>query len=311
MTRGYLLLETTDSSLRILLLVQLYTAIYLRGDLFDTGQGGRPLMWVDRELAQRHIRQWFQRPNLVCSVQADQVIYRCPIGLSLASKLPQPAPDIVRQVADCMLAATVDPASSAIAPPDQTLHRAVIKLVTTDAGWLEFHCDDRVLQAWLWGYCRRYWVAPLGAGAIAHPLGHEPSADSAELWQCWYCYQRCRSLLARIDPADIGSYLEQWNGPRPTTASDPPLNDQARSILLSLLHCVEQLEAAAGVADPIAAIGRPISQAFRALEQYSTRNQLIELPPHIKPAPIGLGLVILIQSLLGQILPPGLAHKTL
>jgi hypothetical protein len=292
MTRGHHLLETTVSSLRIFLLVQLYTAIYLRGDIFVTGEGGAAPHSPDRDLSQTFIQQWFQRGSLEQVVTPNQVIYRCPIALNLAAKLHRPAPELARQMADLVVQRTTHTADLWSSSRVHELPLAVpyghqvdqakllpVAIVITDRGWIEFHLNDHALLRWLSAYSQHQLTLPSVSLSLAQ-------RSSRELWQCYYSYTRCCSLLITAPP------------PTPATA----MTVAEREILLKCLNAIERLEAATihPEADVYLKLGQYIGDIWESLQRTYTSQQLHQ------PGTARLGLVILIQTLLQAILQAGM-----
>jgi hypothetical protein len=295
MTQGHLLLETTVSSLRIFLLVQLYTAIYLRGDIFATGEGGTAPHSPDRESPQSLIQQWFQRGSCERVSTSSQVIYRCPIALNLAAKLHRPAPELARQIADLVVQTTTHTAdlwsssrvheSSPSVPYSHWMDQAKLLPVTiniTDPGWLEFHLDDRALLIWLSAY-------PQGQMTLPSVSLSQTQRSSPEFWQCYYSYNRCCSLL------------EMSASPVAAAA----MTTVEREILLKCLDAIEQLEAAMihPEADVYLRLGRYLGDIWESLQRTYTSQQFHQ------PGTARLGLVILIQTLLQAILQAGVGDN--
>jgi hypothetical protein len=291
MTQGHYLLETTVSSLRIFLLVQLYTAIYLRGDLFATGEGGAAPHSSTLNLSQTLVRKWFQHGSLERVVTPSQVIYRCPIALNLAAKLHRPAPELARQMADLVVQTTTRTAdlwsSSGVhefplaVPYGHQVDQAKllpVAIVITDPGWLEFHLGDRALLLWLSAYQQRKITLPLVSWSQAQ-------RSSPEFWQCYYSYTRCCNLLATgVSPAPAAT-----------------MTGIEREILLKCLGAIEQLEAATihPEADVYLKLGQSIGSIWESLQRAYTSQQFHQ------SGTARLGLVMLIQTLLQAILQAG------
>jgi hypothetical protein len=299
---GHFLLESTDASLRTLSLVCLYTAIYLQGDLFDTGRSVTTGDPVALKQQQALIRQWFERPSLRRFDQSDGVIYVSAIGLPWAAKLNLDPLILVRQIAEALIQGRSG-SSTACLPEfeagldksgEQTepireisgFSRIRSDVSITNQGELQFRFDDRALQIWVWQYGQN-----LGRGAqiLPAPDNNQPGMPDA-LWQCCYVYGRCCQLLAQTD--------------RVSAQLDPQdrLDQHDREILLQLLSIAEQLEIA--LLRPRSALylklSTATSQAFEQLSRTSTSNALIQ------PFSLKFGLVLLIQQLLAQLLGAGL-----
>jgi hypothetical protein len=298
---GHFLLETTDASLRILSLVCLYTAIYLPGDLFDTDRCGTGAAAIDQNQQQALIRRWFERPSLRRIDQLERVIYVSLIGSHWAAKFHLDPLILVRQIAEALIRQQSGGSESGLPEfeaglnksgeqtgdiaPSSRLWRIRSTVWISDRGELEFHFDDRALQIWVWQYGQYLChAAPL----LPAPDDRPQMPDA--LWQGCYAYARCRQLLAEVKVVPDRFALQDQ------------LDKHDRDILLQLLSIVEQLEIA--LLHPRAAVylklATATSQAFEQLSRTSTSHALIQ------PSSLKLGLVLLIQGLLAQLLGAGL-----
>jgi hypothetical protein len=300
---GHFLLESTDASLRTLSLVCLYTAIYLQGDLFDTGRSATTGDQAALKQQQTLIRQWFERPLLRRIDQLDGVIYVSAIGLPWAAKLNLDPLILVRQIAEALIReqsgwsgsclpefeAGLDKSGEQtgdIAPTSQ-FRRIRSDISITDRGELQFRFDDCALQIWVWQYGQNL---AHGARILPAPNNNNQPAMPDALWQCCYVYARSSQLLAQVAlVADRFNPQEQ-------------LDQHDRDILLQLLSIAEQLEIA--LLHPRSAtylkLATATSQAFEKLSRTSTSHALIQ------PFSLKFGLVLLIQGLLAQLLRAGL-----
>jgi hypothetical protein len=305
MTRCQILLETTDSSLRLLSLVSLYTAIYLPGDIFDTGLKKMPDPRGSTESAQTLIKAWFQHPVMSRSTPVGALVYGCPIAKSMASKLAISAEKLVRQMADSVISTAEKLLPSGCDPLTKVQADRLVKslqvdttwldttwlefdLDVTQEGWLKFEFDDRAIQTWLLHY------APQPTLALPRVICSEVEQGAIERWHCWYAYQRCSSLLDQLD---------NWS---PQLAQFPDQIDPViRPLLLDCLSYIEQLEESleSPTAKVYLKLGGQISQVFEKLtRQYSSRQILHE-------STVALGLVILIQRLLKSLLEAGIGDE--
>jgi hypothetical protein len=284
MTDADVLLETTYCSLRLLLLVRLYTAIYLQGDLFDTEivrKGGLRL-----EVQQR-TAHWFRSPTLQLCSTSDKVIYRCPIALFLAAQTPITAGEIAQSIA---VSLGVPPLEAAERSGMDQILSGVLTLVQPD-GWLEFVVGDPSLILWIQHGCQVTWETL--------PARLEPDwQHQITVWHCQYVYARCCSLILQLSASvPLPSHWGQLDsGLSPLVAAGGHLADEP--LLRQLLTVADALEDGTLPPRPqgYLQLAAQLSQAF---EQFYRGYQPAQVDPQ---APIRLGLVILTRQLLGALL---------
>jgi hypothetical protein len=281
MAIALLLLEPTDTSLRVFSLVQLYTAIYLRVDIFDTAPGGRGREGVSIELAQSLIRQWFQRPTVHRSMDSVTVHYDVAISQAIAPALDQSPRAIAEWLRDTVLQATPPPTEAA--DPDAVWLQVELRI--TDQGWLRWSWSVSALLVWLDQAARSIQQWPLPAIAPADP-------SSPELWRCLHAYARCRDWLSQA----VAHPVREPIGPDALTWS----------LLGELMESIDRLAdmRLPPPADLYLRAATTAAQAFEALDRAGLRRET-ELV-----CPFRLGLVILIKNLLGRLLAQGLGLKT-
>jgi hypothetical protein len=277
-----LLLKPTDTSLRVFSLVQLYTAIYLRVDLFDTAPGGRGREGVPIELIQSLIRQWFQRPTVHRSMGSVTVYYDVAISQAIAPALAQSPRAIAEWLRDAVIQAMPSPVGAV--DPDAVWLQVELRI--TDQGWLRWSWSASAVLVWLDQVARSIQQWPLPAIALA-------DQSSPELWRCLHAYARC----------------SDWS--RQATVAQPlraPLEPDALtwSLLGELMESIDRL-ADMRLPPPPDLYLRAATTAVQAFEALDRAG----LGPGTELAcPFRLGLVILIKNLLGLLLSPGLGLKT-
>ncbi|NJN48573.1 MAG: hypothetical protein HC805_00575 [Alkalinema sp. RL_2_19] len=277
MTISSFLLKPTDISLRVFSLVQLYQAIYLRGDIFDTGFAGRVLPGVSPESARVAVQKWFQRPMMRLDDNPVNVHYYSAIPLAIAPKLQQsPA-----AIGDWIKQAVIFDAKRLLAttnPPHAVCLQVELRI--TEAGWLEWRWGTAALEIWLAHAARSLLILPLP------PV--KPSATwrtSDELWRCLYTYTRCQALLSR----NFAGTTMPFSG-----ALDPIVG----RVLVKLMQVIDNLVDLPfpPEADSYVRALNTTVKAFEELEcAYLDRSEAA--CPSLR-----LGLVILIKSLLTQLI---------
>ncbi len=281
------LLKPTDISLRVFSLVQLYTAIYLGGDLFDTAPGRPRLEAVPSDLAKSAVKKCFQQPMMRLAATAGRVHYYSAIPLSVAAMLQQ-SPQVV---ADWMVDAVVSDTQRSIPLRQSTtpidLVDLQVDLQVTDRGYIEWILSGVLLEKWLHH----------AAGSITHlpiPAIVPPAAflNSERLWLCCHAYARCDAWLRQAD-----TMLSI------TISDSPEPNEQL--ILLDLMRVIDQL---ADVPLPFQSIFYidaldTVRQAF----EHFWQSDLYQLGKPVSA--FRLGLVMLIKNLLARLLQTGFGVK--
>ncbi len=282
MTIARLLLEPTDTSLRVFSLVQLYTAIYLRVDIFDTAPGGRGREGVSIELTQSLIRQWFQRPTVHRSMDGVTVHYDVAIAQAIAPALAQSPRAIAEWLREAVLQALPSPAATA----DPEAVWLQVELRITDQGWLRWSWSPSALLIWMDQAARSIQQWPLPAIAYCDPA-------APELWRCLYAYARCSDWLRQAPAAQ----------PRRESVEPDALTC---SLLGELMESIDRLAdmRLPPRSDLYLRAAMTAAQAFETLDRagLGRKTELV--------CPFRLGLVMLIKSLLGSLLSPGLGLKT-
>lgn len=278
MSLCYFLLKTTDSSLRIFLLVQLYTAIYLEGDIFDTALGDPPWGVTPLKLDKTLILQWFQRPHWVLNDRQTSVCYSSAIGLTLAAKSHGTHGAISRGLLDSVICATSVNQKNA----DECL--AVTGRIT-ETGWLELHIDDRALVKWLIHTHQSIPPLPL------IPVRLSPTAQQdPRLWQAIHAHVRINQIL-KTRPDD--------------RLESPPLISLAdRPILVALLVLVDTLcDLSTITVDRYLDLTTQLVDAFTQMQRQYTTVQLAD------SSTLRWRLIILIRDLLERLLHQGLGQE--
>jgi hypothetical protein len=289
MAIGNCLLKPTDVSLRVFSLVQLYTAIYLRRDLFDTGAEGSGREGVPPKPIQALIQQWFQRPTMHLSSDSVKVHYDSAIPLAIAAKLPESAQTIAAWMRDAVIDDTKTAREAAQDP--QAIY-VQVELRITDQGCLRWSWSPTALAIWLDQAGASIAQMPL------HRVATPPDPQSPELWCCLHAYARC------------GDWLSQGPTIAPTIA--PTIDAAATvdpldwSILLKLIDVIDKL-VESRLPPQIDSYLQAAMAAVQAFEDYDRHY----LSPTIEvSAPFRLGLVMLIKNLLYVLLNQGLGVKT-
>jgi hypothetical protein len=277
-----LLLKPTDISLRVFSLVELYTAIYLRRDLFDTGAGGDARLGVSPKVFEATVQQWFQRPSTRLSGDCVTVHYDVPITLAIAAQSAKSPPAIGQWVLDAVRNGT----SGSLPPsPDAGAVCLQVELRITDQGWLRWGWGPAAIVVWLDQAARSILQWPLPRLAL-------PRTATPDRWPALHAYARCRVWVESglsPDPQDVGDRFD-------------PL-DQA--VLLKLMDVIDKL-ADLTVPPPIDLYIQVEQTAVQAFESFDRRR--VGQAANIF-SPIQLGLVMLIKNLLYQVLHQGFGLK--
>ena len=284
MPTGTFLLEPTDISLRVFSLVQLYTAIYLRGDLFDTGKGEMLRQGISSVDVRSAARKWFQRPMMRLASNSVRVQYYSAIPLAVAAML-QRSPMVVAQ---WMVDAVIDDTQQQCQRQNAGATCFQVELKITDQGWITWILTPSMLEKWLHH----------AAGAIVQwplPAVAPPPAflDSELLWRCLHAYARCSSWALQVEP--IAEPIGQ------SSAIDP----MDRLVLLDLLQVIDNLS---DWSPPLQAAFyiKAVSIVEQAFERFWRHDPCARVEPI---SPFRFGLVRLLRNLLAQLLQVGLGIK--
>ncbi|MBE9028544.1 hypothetical protein IQ266_02080 [filamentous cyanobacterium LEGE 11480] len=281
------LLKPTDISLRVFSLVQLYTAIYLGRDIFDTGPGAIPLEGVPSEIAEEAIYKWFQRPILRLSTDCVKVHYYSAISLAIAPALQRSPQTISQWIVNSVVHATELTVLSSPDPYAVSLH---VELLTTDQGGIEWCLSPTTLSLWVQHAGRAILTMPL-------PTLVAPQAfmTSDLLWRGLYAYARCCALSRVTLPADAASQVLNIHPELTMDAVEP-------RTLIKLMQTIDELSDVGFPIHPELYIKSvaTVVEAFEHLERRDFRRTARS------STAFTLGLVILIKSLLFQLLQVGL-----
>jgi hypothetical protein len=274
------LLKPTDISLRVFSLVELYTAIYLRRDLFDTEAEGLARLGVSADQLEIAVRQWFQRPTTRLSGDSVTVHYDILIARAIAPYGSQ-SPQIISQYL-CDRLRDQQWSHDQRPRPANTVELQV-ELRITEQGGLRWALGPAAIGVWLDQSARSVlaWPLPRVATTAASPL----------LWRGLHAYARCWDWLPTAPPLAI---LD--------SATFDPF-DQA--IVLKLMDTIDKLAEWHGPsrADHYLLAVTTAVQAFEALDRQGEGT--------VEPtcSPIRLGLIMLIRNLLYQVMHRGLGLK--
>jgi hypothetical protein len=277
------LLEPTDISLRVFSLVQLYTAIYLRVDIFDTVPGGTGREGVSIDQARSLICQWFQRPTVHRSMDSVTVYYDVAISQAIAASWGQSPVAIAEWLQNAVLQA-LPPPTGALDPDAVWLQ---VELRITDQGWLRWSWSAAALLVWMDQAARSIAQWPLP------PIGLADHQSSPELWRCLHAYARCSAWLRQPSVA--------------APVREPIMPDAlAWSLLGELIETIDRLADLPVVPRE----GQYLKAATTAAKAFESLDRDALSRGTELACPFRLGLVMLIKSLLGQLLSEGLGLKT-
>ncbi len=285
MTIGTCLLKPTDISLRVFSLVQLYTAIYLRRDLFDTGAVGSCGERVPPERLKLLIYQWFQRPTMHRLSDSVKVHYDSAIPLAIAAKVGGSPQMIATWISDLVIE---DTKTALTAAPDPEAICVQVELRITDQGCLRWSWSPTALAVWLDQVASAIGQMPL------FPVSVLPDLQSHALWRSLYAYARCADWLNECPSVGTPIVLDATIDPRDW------------SILLKLMDIIDQLVESRlpPQTDAYLQATMVVVQAFEDYDRHCCRRPIAATPP------FRLGLVMLIKNLLHAILNQGLGLKT-
>jgi hypothetical protein len=275
------LLKPTDISLRVFSLVELYTAIYLRRDLFDTEAAGLARLGVSADQFETAVRQWFQRPTTRLAGDSVTVYYDISIARAIAPYGSQ-SPQIISQYLCDRL--RDQPWSSDRRPHPADTVELQVELRTTDQGYLRWALGPAAIGVWLDRAARSVLAWPL-------PRVVAPVAASPLLWRGLHAYARCSDWLTVAPSLGI---LD-------SEAFDPL--DQA--IVLKLMDTIDKF-AQWSDPTPLDHYLLVITTAVQAFEAIDQQGRGICNPA---TSPIRLGLIMLIRNLLYQVMHHGLGLK--
>ncbi len=285
MVIGTCLLKPTDVSLRVFSLVQLYTAIYLRRDLFDTGAEGGGWERMPPELLKCLICQWFQRPKMHRSSDSVKVHYDSAIPRVIAAKVGGSPQTIATWMRDLVIDDTKTALKVALDPEAIWVQ---VELRITDQGCLRWSWSPAALAVWLDRVVPAIDQMPLLRVAVP------PDPQSHALWRSLYTYARCADWLHECPSVGTAIVLD---------ATIDPLD---WSILIKLMEIIDQLAESRfpPQTDFYLQATMVAVQAFEDYDQHCRRAPIAATPP------FRLGLVMLIKNLLHAILNQGLGLKT-
>jgi hypothetical protein len=297
--------------LRILLLVRLYTAIYLSGDIFDTDgkAGGGPIGPLSRACRDR-LRSGLQA-NFLKRIPAQQGIhYRCAMAMAMAPLTDLSPPELARHlVAKLTEFGFGSEFESGFDPGAADRHTQTLHITATNAGWIDFEISDRAFATWLNSRLPETWpILPAAAPSMTASLTADATAD---LWRAQYAHARCGAILRWKEASDPISGL--ISGPISGSISGPDLINpsnigpdypDSRQLALAILDVADRLEDGNQAPDRqlYLASGRELGRAF---EQFAQTYQW----GRPAPDPTRLGLVRVLQSLLQALLTQGLEQS--
>jgi hypothetical protein len=182
--------------LKLLLLGHLHRAIYLTGDIFDTGEisllENQPFVRdstlvpdkVTGPKALQDVVSWFRRPHLKRGCSPYPWVYHCPIAPALAPVLGWEDPQKLAEA----IAQTVQKGI----PGDHPI-LGELRISVGDGGWLSFDVQGLGLLAWLAGL---EFVDPL-----LWPIDRSTQAmDQDQLWVCQHHHARLSRYRVSSNP---------------------------------------------------------------------------------------------------------------
>ncbi len=285
MVIGTCLLKPTDVSLRVFSLVQLYTAIYLRRDLFDTGAEGGGRERMPPELIKCLICQWFQRPKMHRSSDSVKVHYDSAIPLAIAAKVGGSPQTLATWIRDLVIDDTKTAFKTALGSEAIWVQ---VELRITDQGCLRWSWPPAAFAVWLDQVAPAIGQMPLLRVAVP------PDPQSHALWRSFYTYARC------------ADWLNECPAISTPIAFDGTIDPLDWSILIKLIDAIDQLAESRfpPQTDFYLQAAMVAVQAFEDYDQHHRRYLIAAT------SPFRLGLVILIKNLLHAILNQGLGQET-
>jgi hypothetical protein len=281
MTIAVVVLEPTDISLRVFSLVQLYTAIYLRGDLFDTvAIGGTAASRLPHEVP-ADVLSAFHGTRLRL-IRADvKVHYSSAISLGLGTKWGRSADSVAAAIVTLL-------ANTPSLPQDPHAVSLQVEIRSTETGQIAWEWHPANLLIWLHHAARSLpqlpWIS----------VTPDPAAI-ATLWPALQAYARLHTWLDRATPS-AGEFSEA-----PSMILDP-LDAQILVELMQIIDTLLDCPMPAASAVYIKLIHR-LEQHFRELERTLLLVQAERL------SGFRLGLVILMKNLLECLLTSILGQK--
>lgn len=301
--------------MRILLLVRLYTAIYLSGDIFDTDgkDGGGPIEPLGAACRSR-FRACLQASFLKRIPTQTGLRYRCALALALAPLTPLPPFALAQHLVAKLTQTEADwkAVSMDLTVRLDSLDGLIqdVQITATDTGWIDFEVSDQAFTHWLqtrpaglWGVLPVPWAVQGEAVALTNDLANDLTND---LWLAQYTHARCCAILRGMDQAHriAGPNRSEPLGPDfINSTAIGPNSPPARRLALVILDVADRLEDGTRVPDRrlYLASAQELGQAFVDFSQTYQWG-------HPAADPTQLGLVILLQSLLQDLLTQGLGQ---
>jgi hypothetical protein len=319
--------------LRILLLVRLYTAIYLSGDIFDTDGKDQadPIGPLTRACRSR-FRACLQASFLKRIPTQTGLRYRCALAIALAPLTALPPAVLARHLV-AKLTQTETKADLQAVPrgftvsldaPDGRLQ--TVQITAAETGWIDFEVTDRTFAAWLQTRLSKSWgILPDAAQPdaaqpdAAQPDAAQPNAAQRQatasdwpddLWLAQYAHARCCAILRGTGQADRITRPDRLAPLGPDCISPTAIGPDypsARQLALVILDVADRLEDGTQRPDRQLYLtsAQALGQAFADFSQTYQWGQPATDPSQFQTQ---LGLVILLQSLLQSLLTQGLGQ---
>jgi hypothetical protein len=270
MTTTVVVLEPTDISLRVFSLVRLYTAIYLRGDLFDTAPIASTSSPQYPNQATAAVLSAFRGSRLQLAPADVKVHYHSAISLGIGAKLGQPSDRIAARIVELL----VQPQQ-----PPQDPHAVClqVEIRSTDKGQIIWEWEATQLLAWLHHAARCLPQLPW--------IRVSPSPDQIlPLWPACQAYARTHTWIDRAN-ATVHERIE---------VEANVLDPLDYRILVELIQMIDRLldHPMPHPVDFYVKTTKTVEQCFRSLERATTLAEVAGI------SAFRLGLVILIKTLL-------------
>lgn len=281
--------KITYPTLRTLLLVKIYEAIYHKTDV---GVANQPIENPSSRLDQPNFDR-FRQSSVLKRVknQTSVAAYRSSIALQLGAESPQFRQDVAYQVVQFFQSSPFNSSETNI---EKILLRN-LTVSTSEAAQLEFEFEDFATAVWLQTVLQDA-CSPRdfnSAFSLSRPL-----SENSQIFFCQYSYARCSALLRLVNPSDLISQTISKSAEIWLRESKLLLN-QERSLAAQIVTTLDQWEDGTALKTAIA-----LSQTFQTFYQTCQIVKYDRIDRQI--AQCRLALVMITHWLLKQLLEQGL-----